>query len=139
MRNTDRNGFEAVQYEIIDEADLWIDWVAVRTRFDQSIDTEAAATTTTYSEALQSVLKDLGVAIATTNRPVFNVEDTEINLHHTNSVSGTVGSTVGEVLLELEDDGDDNKKMKDRRAPDVLNLDAFLNLSCEVKENGELL
>lgn len=133
-RNADGTGFEATPYEIVDEQELWNDWVVVRTRFAHNIDTEA--TGADYQEAVQRALNELGVAIKTTNPPVLNVEDTEINLHSASAVSGAKGSTVGDILLELESDDADGKKAKEhRRTPDVLNLDAFLNLSCEAKED----
>lgn len=139
-RNVDGNGFEAVpQYEIVNESDLWSDRVVVSTRFTHSIDTEAAADANTHSEAIQIALKELGVAIGSNSPPVFNVEDTEINLHNASTLSGTSGSTIGEVLLELESSSDDSGKSKERYMPDVLNLDAFMNLSGAVKEENSKL
>lgn len=117
----------------MDEHDLWIDWVIVRTRFGHSIDSETAGTA--YQEAIQTALRDLSVAIGTTNPPVLNVEDTEINLNSARSVSGSAANTVGDMLLELENNEDSgNAGKRARSSPDVLNLDAFLNLTCDTNE-----
>lgn len=137
QRNASGDGFDVSQYEVADENELWADWVVVRVQFSHSIDAEAEAASATYKEAVHNALKELEVTITSSNPPVFNVEDTDINLHAGKTVNGVaIGSTVGDVLLELEDADDDDKKPKEKRTPDVLNLDSFLNLACDAN-NGE--
>lgn len=126
-------GFEVAEYEVIDEESLWPDWVVAKVQFGLSLDTDAKGKSLPYKEVLQTALEDLQTAILSTNPPVFNVEDTEINLYKGKTVNGVANeSTVGDVLLELESEND--TKPRDHRSFDVLHLDTFLNLTCESKD-----
>lgn len=127
------DGFNVTEYEIADENELWTDWVVVRVQFGHSFDSEINNTSVPFKEAFQNALKNLRDQVITTNPPVFNVEDTEINFYKGGIVNGTpANSSVGDVLLNLESNHD-SKKVRERHSPDVLNLDTFLNLTCDTK------